>query len=125
MTIKGIKKRILHVDDDDDVRMVVKTILENEGYEVVGARLGKEALKKLELEKFDLLLLDIMMPDMSGWELFNTIKMTSPGVSVVILSIIRIDQEKINDLKNFGLKDYITKPFSRKDLVDRINKIIV
>ena len=125
MTVKAVKKRILHVDDDDDVRMIIKTIFENEGYEVVGACLGKEALKTLEHEKFDLLLLDIMMPDISGWELFNLVKKSTPDVDVVILSIIRIDQAKINELKKLGLKDYITKPFSRHDLVDRINKITV
>jgi len=125
MTKKDIKKRILHVDDDDDVRVIIKMILEKEGYEVVGAHLGKEALKILKHEKFDLLLLDIMMPDISGWELFNLVKEATPDINVVILSIIKIDQEKINDLKKLGLKDYITKPFARQDLVDRINKIIV
>ena len=118
------KKRILHVDDEPDTLEAVKTILEKEGFEVVGVESGNGALKEIDLNGFDLILLDIMMPDMSGWDLFTRIAKIAPTYRVVFLTVLEISEEKLKQLKEHGIKDYITKPFDRDDLVTRVKKVM-
>ena len=113
--------KILHVDDEDDTLAVVKTILEHEGYEVISVKRGDEALKMIKMDGFDLLILDIMMPDMSGWELFSRISTINPQHKVIFLSILEISEENLAELKSSGVRDYITKPFDRQDFLDRVN----
>jgi len=118
------KKKILHVDDEPDTLAVVKKILETEGYEVIGLGSGKEALRAIDDDGYDLLLLDIMMPDMSGWDLFTRIGKIHPSYRVVFMSVLEVSPERKEELMKAGVKDYITKPFDRGDLVDRVKKIL-
>jgi DNA-binding response OmpR family regulator len=118
------KIRILHVDDEADTLSVVKTILEKEGYEVVDVLSGKDALKDVELNGFSLIILDIMMPDMSGWDLFTRISDVKPGYKVIFLSIVDVSEERIKVLKESGIKDYIKKPFDKDDFVARVKKVL-
>jgi len=118
------KKRILHVDDEPDTLEVVKTILEKEGYEVDSVLSGKDALKKVELDNYGLLLLDIMMPDMSGWDLFTRISEIKKEYKVVFLTVLAISESRLNQLKDHGVIDYIMKPFDRDELVAKVNKIM-
>lgn len=118
------KERILHVDDEADTLKVVKTILEKEGYEVVSVQDGKGAINQIKIDSFDLLLLDIMMPDMSGWDLFTRISKIKPEHKVVFLTVLEVSTERLKQLKDHGIKDYITKPFDRDDLVKRVKKAI-
>ncbi len=118
------KKRILHVDDEADTLAVVKTILEKEGYEVVSAINGSKALKDVKLNNFDLLILDIMMPDMSGWDLFTRISKIKSTYKVIFLTVLEISEARLQELKGHGVKDYITKPFDRDELVKRVKKVI-
>lgn len=124
MTNETTKKRILHVDDEQDTLSVVKTILEKEGYEVVSASSGKDALKEVDLDGFALLILDIMMPDMSGWDLFTRIAEVKPNYKIIFLSVVDVSEEKQKVLKEAGIKDYIKKPFDRDDFVARVKKAI-
>ncbi|MDP2663952.1 MAG: response regulator, partial [bacterium] len=91
-----------------------------EGYEVTEARSGEEALKKIEGGNFDLLLLDIMMPDMSGWDLFTRISKLEKTYAVVFLTVLEATKERLKIIKEYGVADYITKPFDRDDFVKRI-----
>ncbi len=116
------KKRILHVDDEHDILEVVKTILESEGYDVVSEMRGEYALTQIEKDGFDLLILDIMMPDMSGWELFNRIGTIKPDYKVIFLTILDLPENKIKELLDAGIKDYIKKPFDREDFIARVKK---
>lgn len=118
------QKKILHVDDEPDTLKVVETILEKEGYEVVSVESGKAALEKIDLNSFDLLLLDIMMPDMSGWDLFTRITKIKPTYKVIFLTVLEISKDRLKQLKEHGIKDYIIKPFERDDLVARVKKAI-
>jgi DNA-binding response OmpR family regulator len=118
------KLRILHVDDEIDTLKVVKIILEKAGYDVVSVEGGKAALAKINLNGFSLLILDVMMPDMSGWDLFSRIATIKPDYKVIFLSVLEATKEKIKQLKDHGVKDYITKPFDRNDLVARVKKAI-
>ena len=91
--LKIIKKRkILHVDDEQDTLDVVRVILEKEGYEVLSVNNGKKALKEIYIDGFDLLIFDIMMPDMSGWKLFGKISKIKPKYKVVFLSILDLSK---------------------------------
>jgi DNA-binding response OmpR family regulator len=120
--MKTNMKKILHVDDESDTLQVVKTILEKEGFSVDGVESGKVALEKIKVNNYDLMLLDIMMPDMSGWDLFNRILAVSPDFKVIFLTVLEISESRLKELKAHGVKDYITKPFDKDDLVKRINK---
>lgn len=122
---KDEARRILHVDDEDDIRVVVKTILEKEGFEVMGVSSAKKALEVIETNDFALLLLDVMMPDMSGWELFTKIGQINPDYDVIFLTVLEATPERLTQLKEHGIRDYITKPFDRGDFVARVNKAIL
>ena len=98
------KKRILHVDDEADTLAVVKTILEKEGYEVVSAGNGAKALKDVKLNNFDLLILDIMMPDMSGWDLFTRISKIKSTYKVIFLTVLEISEARLQELKGMVLE---------------------
>ena len=118
-------KRILHVEDDRDTRDLVKILLENSGFEVISACNGKECFNILKNEKVDLVLLDIMLPDMSGWDIFQRIKKMSVNrPKVIFLSVIPTSEDRLKALKEEGVFDYINKPFDNKDLIERISRAL-
>ena len=124
MTNKTATKKILHIDDEEDTLEVVKIILEKEGFEIARATSGASALKKIKADDFSLIILDLMMPDMSGWDLFTQITKIKPDHNVIFLSVLEISKEKLKEFKDSGIKDYIKKPFDKDDLVVRVKKAI-
>ncbi|MCK5630787.1 MAG: response regulator transcription factor [Nanoarchaeota archaeon] len=116
-------KKILYVEDDEDTLMAVKVLLETQGYQVRGATNGKEALKLIAEEDFNLILLDIMLPDMSGWDIFQKLHKDTPEKKVAFLSVMPVSEERKKVLLKAGAMDYIMKPFDKEDLIRRINKI--
>jgi len=116
-------KKILYVEDNADTAMAVKIILEGAGYDVTTARDGKEGIKISLSGGFDLILLDVMLPDMSGWDIFNNIKGKIKS-KYAFLSAIPISSERMDELKKEGVEDYILKPFVKADLIVRINKAL-
>ena len=117
-------KRILYVEDHEDTANAVKTILSEAGFEVEIALSGKDGIKKAKEEYFDLILLDIMLPDMSGWDIFQTLKEKIKDVKYVILSVIPVSTERRKQLNKAGISDYILKPFKKADLIARIKKVL-
>lgn len=118
-------KKILVVDDEPDNAELAKTILERSGYKVDIAYSGSECLRMLEENNFGLVFLDIMMPGMSGWDVFNCIREKyGKKIKVVFLSVIQIPEEKKRDLMKKGLAGYITKPYTKDDLLKIIKKIL-
>ncbi len=117
-------KIILHVDDEPDVLALVKVVLEREGYQVVSAESGKECLDVLKKQKVNLILLDIMMPKMSGWEVLKKVRKEYPGTKVVFLTVVKINEKMLADLIKDGLTDYIQKPCSNVDMVARVKKAL-
>ncbi len=118
------KKKILHVDDEPDTLKVVKTILEKAGFKVDSVESGKDALKEIKLDSYDLVVLDIMMPDMSGWDLFTRITEIKSEYNIIFLTVLEVSESRLKELKEHGIKDYITKPFDRDDLVTRVKKVL-
>ena len=117
-------KKIMVVDNEPDIVDLTRTVLEIGGYNVVTASSGEECLRLLEKGKVDLVLLDIMMPGMSGWDVFNRISKKNPEIKVAFMSILEISDKRKQVLLEEGLADYIMKPFDKDTLLDRVDKIL-
>ena len=118
-------KKILIADDRPEVVELVRVILEGEDYEIVDASDGKEALKKVRLEKPDLVLLDVVMPKMDGFEVCRKLKKDPQTKEIPIIMLTakaqEVDKEKGREV---GASDYITKPFSPSALLTKIEEIL-
>lgn len=117
-------KKIMVVDNEPDIVDLTRTVLELGGYQVVTANSGEECLRLLEKEKVDLVLLDIMMPGMSGWDVFNRINKKSTKIKVAFMSVLEISDKRKQVLIDEGLADYIMKPFDKETLLNRVDKIL-
>lgn len=114
--------RILVCDDDKEIVEAIAIYLEQEDYEVLKAYDGEEAMRILEQEKIDLLIIDVMMPKLGGVEATFRIREKS-GIPIIILSAKSEDQDKIFGLK-VGADDYVTKPFNPKELLARVQSLL-
>lgn len=116
-------KKVLVVDDEPAMLLLVKRILSGE-FEVAGAESGEEALKLVEKDMPDLILLDIMMPRMDGWEFLERFKRlkSAEKIPVVILSARSLASEVLSGLAVEGIVDYVTKPFDKEELKKRIKE---
>lgn len=114
--------KILIVDDEDKMRQVIKIYLQKEGYIVEESNNGKEALEKIETEKYSLILLDVMMPEIDGWTVCRKIRQDS-SVPIIMLSARGEEYDKLFGFE-LGADDYITKPFSPKEMVARIKAVL-
>ena len=110
--------RILVVDDDPQIRRVMRTTLVVQGYEVADTRSGEEAVEKLRDEKYDLILLDMNMSGMDGIETCREIR-SSSDVAIVMLTVRDSEKDKVAAL-DAGADDYVTKPFSTPELLARV-----
>ena len=111
--------KILIADDEPEIRDLLRLYLENEQYEVIEAENGAEALRLVGAESPDLVMLDIMMPQMDGYQALKHIRETN-NIPVIIISAKDGDSEKILGL-NLGADDYISKPFNPLEVVARVN----
>lgn len=109
---------ILVVDDEALIRNVIKEYLLNEGYKVLEAKDGFDALRVISDNKVDLIVLDIMMPKMDGFTCLSEIRKTK-NIPVIMLSARKEEIDKLNSF-DLGVDDYVTKPFSPKELVARV-----
>jgi two-component system response regulator AtoC len=111
--------RILVVDDDESVRKVLTTILEDKGYHVETAKNGKEAIKKSNTKVYNLALIDIRLPDLEGTKLLTKMKDTTPKMIKIIITGYPSLQNAIEAV-NKGADSYILKPFNVKDVLKTI-----
>ena len=110
--------KILVVDDDPQIRRVLRTSLTSQSYIVSDARSGEEALEKIREERFDLILLDVNMPGIGGLEACRQIRAVSE-VAIIMLTVRNSEQDKVAGL-DAGADDYVTKPFGMTELLARI-----
>ncbi len=119
------KKTIMVVDDNPDIITIVRTILEGKGYNVFSATSGLELLDLLKTQKPDLIILDIMMPEMDGLEVLTRLKgMTETATIPVILLTAKVQYEDVLGGYKLGADYYITKPFTSTQLVNGINLLL-
>jgi len=114
--------RILIADDDADIVFAISKLLQGEGFDTIGAGNGAEALRVLETQKIDLLIIDIMMPVMDGFTAIVKIRETR-GIPIIVLSAKSEDTDKILGL-GIGADDYITKPYNPLELVARVKSLL-
>jgi DNA-binding response OmpR family regulator len=118
----GMNARVLVVDDDDDIRLLVRQLLERAGYLVADAANGRAGLRALHSSPPDLVVLDVSMPEMDGWQTLERIRDLS-DVPVVMLTARGTEIEKVRGLKA-GADDYVTKPFGRQELLARVEALL-
>lgn len=120
------KKHIVCIEDDAGIIDLVKLILTRKGYRVSGAVGGREGLELIEREKPDVVLLDLMMPDMDGWEVFHQMRAreSTRHIPVIVVTAKAQSIDKVLGLQIAKVDDYLTKPFSPQELVDSIERIL-
>lgn len=116
------KKKILVVDDEEKILEVVTSLLEKKGYSVCQAQDGSSAIMRYEQENIALIILDLMLPDMTGEEVCRKIRAKS-RVPIIMLTA-KADEEALLHGLNIGADDYITKPFSLKELAARVEVVL-
>ena len=115
-------KKILVVDDEKKIVDIVKAYLEREGYQVITAYDGRSALELARRQPPDLIVLDLMLPEISGWDVCRTIRKES-DIPIIMLTARDDTSDKIVGLE-LGADDYVTKPFDPKELVSRVRAIL-
>jgi DNA-binding response OmpR family regulator len=114
---------ILVVEDDENIRTGLVDTLESEGYRATPAVDGKDALEKFPADPYDLVLLDIMMPEISGYDVCRSLRSQRPDVPVIMLTAKGEEIDKVIGLQ-LGADDYITKPFGVHELLARISAVL-
>jgi len=120
-----IKIKVLVIDDHEDLTTMVRDVLESRGYEVLTANTGERGLEIAFTEHPDLILLDVMMPQMSGYDLCQRVRENPAwqGIRIVMLSAKGRDIEVTKGLA-VGADAYVTKPFSTKDLIAKVQELL-
>ena len=119
---RGSNQNILIIDDVDEIRNLASVLLKNKGFNLIGAKSGKMALDILHNNKIDLVLLDIVMPEMTGEEFFKVINRLYPEIPVILLTGC-MEEDIVKPMMEKGLKDAILKPFQTFDFYNKIAKI--
>ena len=118
-------KRILCIEDEPDMIELIRLILSRHGFEVSGANGGVEGARKIREEMPDLVLLDIMMPDMDGWEVYQQIKAdeNTKDIPVIVVTAKAQNIDKVLGLHIAKVDDYISKPFTPDDLLESVKTV--
>lgn len=119
-------KCILCIEDEPEMIDLIRLILGRRGFEVIGATGGVEGLKMIRQEKPDLILLDLMMPDMDGWEVYQQMKAdtSTKDIPVIVVTAKAQSIDKVLGLHIAKVDDYIAKPFSPQDLLNSVEKVL-
>ena len=117
------KSRVLVVDDEDTLRTVLSQELKGEGYEVEAAADGQIAIDTLKVKPFDLVLLDIKMPNVNGFEVLKYIKQSHPNLKVIMLTGFA-DLKNAIESKKLGAEDFVSKPYDLVDLITTIERVL-
>ena len=119
-------KRLAYIEDEAEMIDLVRLILGRRGYTVLGANGGRVGLDLVRKELPDLVLLDLMMPDIDGWDVYHQIKSEelTRDIPVIVITAKAQDIDKILGLRVAKVEDYISKPFSPQELIDRIEQVL-
>jgi DNA-binding response OmpR family regulator len=121
-----VVKRIICIEDEPEMIDLIQLILSRRGFEVVGAAGGKEGLQAVRDTHPDLVLLDLMMPDMDGWEVYQQMKAeeSTRNIPVIVVTAKAQNIDKVLGLHIAKVDDYIAKPFGPQELIDSVEKIL-
>lgn len=115
--------RILLVEDEDNIRTAVKLNLEMDDYEVIAVENGKKAMKNFNEQHFDLVILDVMLPEVDGFQICDQMRLINTDIPIIFLTAKDAAADRITGLKRGG-DDYLTKPFNIEELLLRISNLI-
>lgn len=121
-----LSKRLAYIEDETEMIDLVRLILGRRGYTVLGASGGSEGLELVRREIPDLILLDLMMPDMDGWDVYHQIKSDAAtrDIPVIVITAKAQNIDKVLGLRIAKVEDYIAKPFSPQELLDRVEQVL-
>jgi two-component system response regulator VicR len=119
-------KRLAYIEDEAEMIDLVRLILGRRGYTVLGANGGREGLELVRKELPDLVLLDLMMPDMDGWDVYHQIKSekSTRDIPVIVITAKALNIDKVLGLRIAKVEDYIAKPFSPQELLQRVDQVL-
>ncbi len=119
-------KKLVYVEDEAEMIDLVRLILGRRGFSVLGATGGHEGLDLIRKQLPDLVLLDLMMPDMDGWDVYHQIKSDelTRNIPVIVITAKAQDIDKILGLRIAKVEDYISKPFNPQELLDRVEQVL-
>jgi two-component system, OmpR family, response regulator VicR len=119
-------KSIVYIEDDLEMIDLVKLILSRRGFDVKGAHGGREGLDVVQQEHPDLILLDLMMPDVDGWDVFQQLKANTQTQNIPVIVITAKAQpiDRVLGLHIAKVDDYISKPFHPQELIDSVDKVL-
>jgi len=123
LTVPMIKRRILVVDDEDNLRTMLVAALKFEGYDVAAAPNGREGLRSVKESKPDLIVLDVMMPELDGFGMLKRLRETGDRTPVVFLTAKDTSADAVEGL-GLGADDYLSKPFALEELVARVEAVM-
>ncbi len=120
------KRRVVYIEDEQEMIDLVRLILNRRGYEIIGANGGREGLDSVRQVLPDLVLLDLMMPDMDGWDVYQQMKAdeATANIPVIVVTAKAQSIDKVLGLHIAKVDDYISKPFSPQELVDSVEKVL-
>lgn len=120
------KRRVLCIEDEPEMIDLIRLILERKGFEVMGAVGGEEGLAAIKREKPDLILLDLMMPDVDGWEVYRKMKADKELAKIPVIVVTAKAQsiDKVLGLHIAKVEDYVTKPFGPQELLESVERIL-
>ena len=119
-------RHLIYIEDEQDMIDLVELILKRKGYEVTGVLGGREGLAAVRRELPDLVLLDLMMPDMDGWEVYQQLRadVSTRDIPVIVITAKAHAIDKVLGLHIAKVNDYIIKPFSPQELVDSVENVL-
>lgn len=119
-------RRVVYIEDEQEMIDLVRLILNRRGFQIIGANGGREGLETVRKELPDLVLLDLMMPDMDGWDVYQQMKSDEAmqDIPVIVVTAKAQSIDKVLGLHIAKVDDYISKPFSPQELVDSVERIL-
>jgi len=122
--MKTVRKKVMVVDDEPDTADIIRLVLEAEGYEVTTAASGIEALEKIKDEVPHIIMTDISMPDMNGWEFIKKARESLNSIPFIVVTGRKESTDRIMGKDILKINDYIYKPFGRKELVNSVRSVL-
>jgi DNA-binding response OmpR family regulator len=121
-----VNRKVVYIEDDQEMIDLVKLILTRKGFDVIGANGGREGLDSVRRILPDVVLLDLMMPDMDGWEVYQQMKAeeATREIPVIVITAKAQNIDKVLGLHIAKVDDYISKPFSPQELVESVDKVM-